>query len=480
MKKKLQLILFSETKMREDVYQKRKGIQDRELDKFLKNAGEYFEIDHIDNNEIRTKKQGQLIAEKVNENEYPIILYIPIFINPAIVAHTARSIRRPMALVGNHAKDSLSQLGFLAAAGSMDQIGIEYRRIPWDGCTKEAADSILSWISSLEITPARLNAEKTAKALEGQTFGCIGGRSLGISTGTADAATWEKIWGIDIEHIDQYELVRRSDELLKDKPETVDQFISYIQENYGMVEFDASQRFTPAHLRKMTASYLAAMDIIADYDLDFIGLKCQTELSNGYCLQCLNVQLLNDPYDARGPKCPMVCSCEADADGALSMQILKLISGGKPTALQDIAQISPEYFELANCGAMASYFAALSDDPKANLKQVHLVPHGFGEAGGAATQFICAEGTFTYMRLTHRGSRYRMVFFTGKPLKMDREKFMQRAANPYRPTSFVSHHVDLTKFMEVYGSNHIHVVEGDYTRDLEEFCKLKNIEYYHL
>ncbi len=480
MKKKIQLVLFSETKMREDVYQKRKAIQVRELHKFLEAAGKYFEIDHVDNNEIRTKKQGQLIAQKINEGDSPVILYIPIFINPAIVAHTARSIRNPMVLIGNQAKDSLSQLGFLAAAGSMDQIGIAYSRIPWDGSTKEAVEALLSWTSSLEMTPARLNAEKTVRALEGQTFGCIGGRSLGISTGTADSAAWEKFFGIDIEHIDQYELVRRADALLKDRPELIDQYTDYIQKNYGQVEFDATKRFTPAHLRKMTASYLATLDIIADYDLDFIGIKCQTELSNGYCLQCLNVQLLNDPYDACGQKCPVVCSCEADADGALSMQILKLISGGKPTALQDIAQITPEYFELANCGAMASYFAALSDDPKTNLRQVHLVPHGFGEAGGGATQFVCEEGTFTYMRLTHTGDRYRMVFFTGRTTKMEREKFLQYSANPYRPTSFVSHHVDLTEFMKVYGSNHIHVVEGDYTRDLEEFCKLKDIEYYHL
>ncbi|WP_147347986.1 hypothetical protein [Clostridium sp. AM58-1XD] len=174
--------------------------------------------------------------------------------------------------------------------------------------------------------------------------------------------------------------------------EAIDGCVRFIEEKYGRVEYDESRNFSREHLKKMAASYLATRSIIDAYELDFIGIKCQTELSNHYCLQCLNVQMMNDPYDADGRKCPVACSCEADADGALSMQILKLISGGRPTALQDIAQITPERFVLANCGSMASYFAALSENSEENLKEVHLMPHGFGMAGGAATQLYAGQG----------------------------------------------------------------------------------------
>ncbi|WP_243008971.1 hypothetical protein [Clostridium sp. AM58-1XD] len=71
-----------------------------------------------------------------------------------------------------------------------------------------------------------------------------------------------------------------------------------------------------------------------------------------------------------------------------------------------------------------------------------------------------------------------MAFFTGNTVKEDREKIKEYS--PYRPTSFVEHHVDLNEFMKVYSSNHIHCVEGDYTADLEEFCRMKGIRYYHL
>ncbi|WP_147347985.1 hypothetical protein [Clostridium sp. AM58-1XD] len=158
-KRNIQLILFSETKMREDVYQARREIQERELKKHLDRLSEIFDVDYVDKCEIRSKRQGLEIAKKVNKGAGPVILYIPIFINPSIVAHTAKAINKPMALVGNQAKDSLSQLGFLAAAGAMDQIGVEYKRIPYDGGEEEAVRELTSWA----------NAANAIEELNGQT-----------------------------------------------------------------------------------------------------------------------------------------------------------------------------------------------------------------------------------------------------------------------------------------------------------------------
>ena len=48
---------------------------------------------------------------------------------------------------------------------------------------------------------------------------------------------------------------------------------------------------------------------------------------------------------------------EADHDGALTMQILKMVSGGgQPTSLMDVRFKSEEgLLVLANCGASASF-----------------------------------------------------------------------------------------------------------------------------
>ena len=462
-KDKLCVLVFAESRNREDVYQARLPIQKRELEKLLSNLSGSFDIDTAHIPEIRSKRDGIRFARMVNASDCAAaVLYIPTFNNPATVAHTARMLTKPAALVGNHARDSLSQLGYLASGGALEQVAVPVKRIVHDGGSPAAADDLRSWVRAI----------CALDLLRGQTYGSVGGRSLGISTGTNNAAQWERLFGVDTEHIDQLEIVSRANCIPEQR---IGQCLAWIDQHYGQVLFSREGRFEASHLRRMAASYLAMKSIVEDYELDFCGIKCQTELSNGFCLQCLTVQLLNDPYDMDGLKEPVACSCEADADGALSMQILKNISGGQPTALQDIASITPDGFVLANCGAMASHFAALSPDPRENLSQVHLMPHGFGLAGGAATQFVCAAGEFTYMRMFRRGDQYCMGIFSGTTEQKPRE--VLKDYSPYRPTSFVHHKLDVNHFMETFCSNHLHCVRGNYVRELQEFCRLANIEY---
>ena len=52
--------------------------------------------------------------------------------------------------------------------------------------------------------------------LMGKTFGLFGGRSLGIDTGTFDPMQWKKLFGVDTEHIDQLEIIRRA-EMISDE-----------------------------------------------------------------------------------------------------------------------------------------------------------------------------------------------------------------------------------------------------------------------
>ena len=47
--------------------------------------------------------------------------------------------------------------------------------------------------------------------LRGRVMGLFGGRSLGIDTGTFDPMQWRAQFGVDVDHIDQLEIVRRAD-----------------------------------------------------------------------------------------------------------------------------------------------------------------------------------------------------------------------------------------------------------------------------
>lgn len=156
------------------------------------------------------------------------------------------------------------------------------------------------------------------------------------------------------------------------------------------------------------------------------------------------------------------------------MQILKLVSGGKPTALQDIYSYNDDTIVLANCGSSASYFSAHSPNMDENLQNVHLIAHGFGQAGGAATQFVFKEGTYTYARLYRNARSYRMCIFKGEVQPLTREELYNYCW--YRPTAVVKVQMNARKYAQVYGSNHVHCVAGDYVNELKEFCALKGIE----
>jgi hypothetical protein len=53
------------------------------------------------------------------------------------------------------------------------------------------------------------------------------------------------------------------------------------------------------------------------------------------------------------------------------MQILKLISGGEPTALVDFKNVKVEELILANCGSSPTWFAGDAEEPNENTSQVH-------------------------------------------------------------------------------------------------------------
>ena len=74
----------------------------------------------------------------------------------------------------------------------------------------------------------------------------------------------------------------------------------------------------------------------AEKKYNFMGIKCQQDMSDHFVLQCLGVALLNNPYDADGEKTPIPTSCECDCDGAMTMRILNLCAEGKPSCLLDI------------------------------------------------------------------------------------------------------------------------------------------------
>jgi len=198
-------------------------------------------------------------------------------------------------------------------------------------------------------------------------------------------------------------------------------------------------------------------------------------MSDGYVTQCVAHLLSNGDLDAAGDKPLRVHACESDADGALTMQILHLLSGGRPAALMDVRwyDSARELWTLANCGAVPAAFFATDADPS-GLSALTIRQHAFGQGGGGALAGVVANGPVSMARLCRKDGRYWMAILSGEVVPA-REEDLQRIT-PAFPKAFVRTAAGMD-FLQEFGSNHIHLVRGDVVEELKAFCALVGIEY---
>jgi L-fucose/D-arabinose isomerase len=238
---------------------------------------------------------------------------------------------------------------------------------------------------------------------------------------------------------------------------------------------------TPEKLERQIRSYYAMRGLIEEWNLDFSGIKAQPELTNHFATMDVTEAFLNDPYDWDGPKEPHVCSTEADMDAALTMQILKKLSG-TPVLFADVRHYHAdrEIWDLCNSGQHATWFAARSDDPEENLRRVHLHPEVFFfPAGGASVHHLAAPGDFTFARLTRLDGRYRMHVMRGAFESYDDEtnEDLMRQSTYEWPHAFARMNAPAEEILSRYGSNHIHAIPGDHVEELKIACKLLDVDY---
>ena len=374
----------------------------------------------------------------------------------------------PTVMMTNRSPATHGTVGFLGAAGTLDQIGIDHLRLRGDFDADGAA-------MARRLMPF-CRAAAAAARLRGEVFGLFGGRSLGIDTGTFDPLQWKRLFGVDTEHIDQLEIIRRADLVAT---EDVQAMVEWLERYTAQVDYGQGS-LTQEKLAFQVRCYLATKEIIAEQGLDFVAIKCMPDLTNHYVPQCISACLLPGPYDASGAKEPMMMACEADGDAALTMQMLKHISGGKPVLFMDVSYIDDEaqVFYMPNCGALCSWYARRATDPAENLAQVELRPAN-RPGGGAITYFTTSPGPLTFARLHRKTGHYFMSIVSGETVDVPQDKkdaFVAARGSHQLPTAFARLDTDIDHFLDGFASNHILAVDGNYVQELIHLCTLLDIE----
>jgi L-fucose isomerase len=191
--------------------------------------------------------------------------------------------------------------------------------------------------------------------------------------------------------------------------------------------------------------------------------------------------LLNDPYDWRGPKEPTVCATEADANAAVTMQLLKYVSGGLPSLFMDVRLYHPgiDVWDLVNSGQHATWYATRSDDAAANFERVTFHPalSLYFKAGGASVEFDAAPGPLTFARLGLWDERLYLVIVPGEvvDLPADTRRELNAQTDPTWPHVHARMHCDYDEFLQIFPCNHIHATPGDQVRPLVQVAELCGI-----
>jgi L-fucose/D-arabinose isomerase len=284
-------------------------------------------------------------------------------------------------------------------------------------------------------------------------------------------------FGVDVEEIDQWELVRRSESV---DAADVRRAREWIEQHAAGVHYDGTQ-LTPELLERQLRSYYAMRQLIDEWNLDFSGIKGQPELTTHFATMDVTEAFLNDPYDWDGPKEPHVCATDADMDAALTMQLLKGLSG-TPVLFADMRHYHGDrgIWDLCNSGQHATWFAERSDDPAENLRHVHFYPESFYfPAGGASVHHVAAPGEMTFARLTRLDGRYRMQVLRGALERYadDENEALMRQSSYEWPHAFARFDVPAEDILTRYGSNHIHAIPGDHVEQLKAVCRMLDLDY---
>lgn len=394
-----------------------------------------------------------------------VVFNVPVFAFPNFSLIAASVLQLPVLAISNVNGELPGLGGLQAACNLMRQCGYLCEKVWGNIEEKEVLERCMHF----------LRAAHAVTNITGQTFGLLGGRSIGMGSGAASPDEWQRVFGVDIDHMDQSEILRRAAFVPEEKVEHAFQWLT----EKTKIAYD-SDKLTEDSLKEQIRHYYATKEICEEKGFSFIGVKCHYELSAYYCTQCLSAAFFNDPYDWDGEKEPMVFSCEADAEGGLTMQIMKEISG-LPVIFSDFRYYSKEknLFYFCNCGAMATWYGARSSVPEENLDKVTLKPIIPKYAGkGCHVEYIAKGGEMTFGRITHTNGRFVFSVFTGTAKEMP-ESMLSETCEQW-PHMYVTPDVPYEKIIDSYDCNHIHGVAGNYVEEIRHFCELKGIEFNYI
>jgi len=389
----------------------------------------------------------------------------------------------PILQIGNINPAYPGWVAFFASAGALAEIGRPFGRVLGDIGDREVQRQVARFLEQHD-PDQRKRGYAVALALQGQRYGEFDGPSMGMYTGHVDQSQWMEQLGIHVYHRGQLHLWQMARQI---KPDRVQAGLEWLERHCKQIRWD-DRKLTPGldgTLARQVRMYLAMKDFCREEGIDFCGLTGQLDMTEwpDLCIADVQEALLNDTADwEEAPKKPLICATECDSNGALTMQMMHLLTG-TPALFADLRHYFERegVYDLCNSGQHAPWFARRSDDFRKNWKEVTLWPGSdfYFRGGGASVQFYALPAEkVTFGRITRHSGRFRMHLFTGSFARLPRatEERLARQTTYEWPHAFAKFDISLETLRDNYYANHIHAVVGDHIPALVAACRALDIE----
>lgn len=396
-----------------------------------------------------------------------VILCFNVWDFPYLVWPFLNTVGRdvPVLSLSNNNGEFPGNVGLLATDGALRQAGLRTHRIVGDASDPETLAAVADWV----------RAAQSVSLLRNEVYGLYGGHSMGMETGFFHLVPTVKALGTSAYQIDQLWVVERMKQV--DTGEAA-RGRAWLEELLGDRLLYDGDMLTPEILETQLRLYLAVRALNDENGFAYCGIKGQRELTEYVCIADVAEMLLNDPYDWNGPKEPTVCATEADANAAITMQLLKYVSGGLPSLFMDVRLYHPDVdvWDFCNSGQHASWYAEQSSDPAENFARITFHPalKFYFKAGGASVEFDAKPGPLTFARVGIWDDRPYLMLARGEALDLPAEerRRLNAQTNPTWPHVHVRLDAPFEELTQVFPCNHILATTGDRMRPLVQAAEI--------
>ncbi|GEM_PF-1160716 len=377
------------------------------------------------------------------------------FLRSHTIATLAQQSCLPVLLWAVPNPDDASYEGMALAHGALDELGINHE-IHYGPAEAPRLGIVAAW--------ARACLAKDA--FMGAVYGEMGGRCLEMLPGSSDPNQLRKLFGIHVDPMEQFTLVRRAEDVPESAWRPV---VDRVRASFRSVE--ATER----SLERSARLYVAGGDLFRERAWSFAGIQCQLELIDSYLAPCLPVALWNEEG--------FVVSCETDVNNALGMFLCQNMTG-RPAMFSDIFYMNPDerMIHVLNCGTAAPSVGGGAQ--RVNIREQTPLQGSWDEErqcslcqGGACSQFILPEGPVTLVRFGRIDGEYVVHLARGTAVAHAFNPNELKGITQIWPFGYIrlQDEVSPESFTRHLRSHHTTVWRGDHAQAVRQFARLYGI-----